>query len=57
MCERHEGGTVHGQHTWRTDRARAMGTSTLRVFPTILMTLNLITDMANGEPLEFESGE
>lgn len=47
----------HGKHTWRTDRARDMGRSTSRVFPTILMTLNLITDMANGEPLEFESGE
>ena len=34
-----------------------LGRSTSRVFPTILMTLNLIIDMANGEPLEFESGE
>lgn len=57
MCERHEGGTAYGKHTGTTDRARALGRSTLRVFPTILMTLNLITDMANGEPLEFESGE
>ena len=34
-----------------------MGRSTSRVFPTILMTLNLIIDMVNGEPLEFEGGE